>query len=228
MFEHGRADVPGARIDGDGFTRDAGLKESLRHAVRRPRLLRSWLQHETDLHRDDRQPQRVDARRVRWQDEAQHRALRLVADRHAAFFAVPAREHVERQPSRERRQDPPHLRQHERVLLHVRAAHALWKPRARRLRPRELLGRLRSVAHRERGVHVELAGGADARDQIVDRDLAQGLARALRLAHVAPDQAAVRAADARDRLSRREVHDVVHFEARVRLAPAEDRYLKHQ
>ena len=41
----------------------------------------------------------------------------------------------------------------------------------------------------QRGVRVELAGLADARDQLVDRYLAQHVARALRLAHVALDEA---------------------------------------
>ena len=58
------------------------------HAVRRPRLLRARLEHQADLHRDDRQPQRVHAGRIRRQHQPEHRALRLVADRHAALFAV--------------------------------------------------------------------------------------------------------------------------------------------
>ena len=74
---------------------------------------------------------------------------------------------------------------------------------------------------------VELAGLADHRDQLVDRDLAQHVARARRLAHVALDQAAVGAADLGDRLAGREVHDLVDLQARVRLAPAENGDGKH-
>ena len=147
--------------------------ERRRHAIRRPRLLRTWLEHESDLHRDDRHPQRVHARRVRRQHETEHRALRLIADRHAALLALAGREHVERQAARQRLEDVAHLAEHERVLLHVRAAHALGQPGGRRLRVHELVGRLRAVAHRQRGVHVELAGLADPGDQVVDRDLAQ-------------------------------------------------------
>ena len=52
---------------------DAGLEERLRHAIRRPRLLRAGLEHQADLQRDDRQPERVHAGRVRRQHHAQHR-----------------------------------------------------------------------------------------------------------------------------------------------------------
>ena len=123
--EHGGTAVRFARIDRDRFARDAGLGKRRRHAVRRPRLLRSRLQHEPDLHRDDRHPERVDTGRIGRQHQPEHRALRLIADGHAAFLAVAAAEHVEREPARERGQDVPHLAQHERVLLHVRAAHPL-------------------------------------------------------------------------------------------------------
>ena len=189
----------------------------------RPRLLRPGLEHEPDLHRDDRQPEGVDAWRIRRQHEPEHRTLRLKADRHAALFAVARRQHVEREPARQRRQDAPHLGQHEPVLLHVGPAHPLGQARARRLGARELLGRLRPIAHRQRRVHVELAGVADAGDEIVNRNLAQHLASARRLAHVAPDQPAVGTTDPGDRLAGREVNHVVHFHARVRLSPTKNR-----
>ena len=96
VIEHRSADVAAAGIDRDGLARNARLEERFRHPVRRPRLLRAGLEHEPDLHRDDRQPERMHARRVRRQHEAEHRALRLEADRHATLFTVARREHVER------------------------------------------------------------------------------------------------------------------------------------
>ena len=66
-------------------------------------------------------------------------------------------------------------------------------------------------------IRVELASLADARDQLVDRNCAQDVARPLRLARVALNQSRVRAADAGNRLPGREVHDLVHFETRVGL-----------
>ena len=59
-------------------------------------------------------------------------------------------------------EDASHLGQHERVLLHVRAAQTLGDAGRARLRADELVGRLRAVAHRQLGVRVELAGLADA------------------------------------------------------------------
>src|SRR5688572_17400215 len=66
MLEHGRADVGLPRIHGDGRTRNPCLEERFRHAERGPRLLWAWLEHEPNLQRDDRQPERVHARRIRW------------------------------------------------------------------------------------------------------------------------------------------------------------------
>ena len=103
------------------------------------------------------------------------------------------------------------------------AAQALGQPGARRLRAHELVRRLRAVAHRQLGVGVELAGLRHARDEIVDRDPPQRIARRLRLAHVALDHAAVGAADLGDGLAGREVDDLVHVHARIRLAPTEYR-----
>ena len=71
--EHGGADVGAARIDADRLARNAGGEERLGHPVRRPGLLRAGLEDEADLHRNDRQPQRVHARRVGRQHEAEHR-----------------------------------------------------------------------------------------------------------------------------------------------------------
>ena len=218
--EHGRADV--ARRPDRWRSRRRGMPASKNAAAMRYGVHGSCgpgFSTRPHLHRDDRQPQRVHARRVRRQDQTEHRALHLVTDRNAALLTVPGREHVEREPARQRLEDVAHLAQHERVLLHVRAAHALGESRARRLRVDELVGGLRAIAHGERGVHVQLAGPADARDQIVDRDLAQRVARALGLARVALDQSAVGAADSGNRLPGREVHDLVHFHAGVGFAP---------
>ena len=45
-----------------------------------------------------------------------------------------------------------HVREHERVLRHVRLAHVLGQAGAGRLLMDELVGRLRAVAHRQRAV----------------------------------------------------------------------------
>jgi hypothetical protein len=153
--------------------------------------------------------------------------LGLIADWNGPFHAVTARQDVEVEAARQRRQNRAHLRQHEPVFLHVRAAHALRQPGAGRLRADERIRRLRPVADRERGVQIELAGGADPRDQVIDRDFAQDVARARRLAHVALDQPAVGAADTGDRLAVGEVHDLVDIEARVGLAPPQNGKVNH-
>jgi hypothetical protein len=63
-----------------------------------------------------------------------------------------------------------------------------WTPTARARTRRRSACR----PHRQRGVHEQLASLADLRDQIVNRDLAQDIAGALRLARVALNQPAVR------------------------------------
>ena len=70
---------------------------------------------------------------------------------------------------------------------------------------------------------IQLAGLLDPLDQLVAGNLAQHVARPLRLAHVALQQAAVGLADLGDRLAGDEVHDLVDFQRVVRLAPAQDR-----
>src|SRR5262249_7147592 len=199
------------------------FEERLRHPVRRPRLLRPGLQHESDLQGDHGQPQRVNAGRVRRQHETDDGALGLVTDGDVALDAVAVGQHVEREAACQRREDAPHLGKHERVLLHVRAAHAFGQAGRRRLRADELAGRLPAVAHRQRAGGVEPARVGDARDQLVDGHAAKHLARARRLAHVTMHESRIRATDLGDRLARREMDDRVDVDAVVRLAPAENR-----
>jgi len=139
-LEHGRSDVAFARIDRDGLAGNAGREERFGHAERRPRLLRSGLEHQADLHRDDGQPERVHAGRVGREDQPEHRAFGLVADRHAAFLAVASRQHVQIEIARERSEDAPHLGQHEAVLLHVAFTQVFRDAGRARLRARELVG----------------------------------------------------------------------------------------
>jgi len=96
------------------------------------------------------------------------------------------------------------------------------------LRVDELVGRLRAVADRQRRIQVEIAGTARAIDQVVDRQAAQHVSGALGVAGVALDQSTVGAADARDRLAGRKMHDRVDVHARVGLAPADDRNIQHR
>ena len=175
-LQHRRADIASAGVHRNRLARNARLSEGFGHPIRRPRFLRPRLQHKADLQRDDRQPQCMHARRVRREHEADDGTLNLVADRHPALFSVAAREHVEREAARERREDVAHLGEHERVLLHVRAAEPLGQAGARRLRADEFIGRLSPVAHWEGGVHVQLARLPDPDDQLVDRNLPQDFA----------------------------------------------------
>ncbi len=221
FLENRGADVVLARVDRDRFTRHAGREERLGDAIRRPRFLGTRLQHQTKLQRNDRKPQRVHARRVRRQHQAEHRTLRLIADRHAALFAMTVAKHVEIQFTGERRQNASHLGEHEPVLLHVGASQRLWQPGRGRLRTHELLWRLRSVAHRQGAVQVQLAGLGHAVDQFANRHRAKHIARLLRLAHVALHQATVGAADTRHGLAGREVRHFVDLHARIGLPPPE-------
>ena len=84
-------------------------------------------------------------------------------------------------------------------------------------------GRLLAVAHRQRGVQIQIGGLLHHPDQLADRNLGQHVAGALRVAHVAAEQAGVGLADLGQRLAGDEMDDVVLLEARVRLAPAQNR-----
>ena len=66
--------------------------------------------------------------------------LGLVADHHAAALrAVAARQDVQVQTSRQAIQNLVHVRQHERVLGHVRPAHVFRQPRRGRLLVHEIV-----------------------------------------------------------------------------------------
>ena len=226
--QHRRAHVTPARIDRDSLARNTGLEEGLGHAVRRPRLLRSWLEHEAELEWNYRQPQRVHPGSVRGQHQTEHRSLSLITHGHPSLDAVSAREHVKVQAPRQRCQDGPHLPQHERVLLHVRAAHVLRHAGTGRLRLDELLWRLAAIANRQRRVHVEFACLGRHGNEFVYRELTKRFSGLWGLAHVALHEPTVGAAHACDRLTRREVSDVVMVHAGIRLAPAQHRDVKHR
>jgi hypothetical protein len=95
------------------------------------------------------------------------------------LFAVSRREDVQIEPAGQRLEDVAHLAEHELILLHVRAAEGFGQPRARGLLPGEIVWCLRSIAERQLGVRVEIAGGLHHRDQIGNRNPAQRVARAL-------------------------------------------------
>ena len=63
-LEHRRADIVLSRVDGNRLARDAGGEQRFGDAVRRPWLLRTRLQHQPELQRDDRQPEGVNAGRI--------------------------------------------------------------------------------------------------------------------------------------------------------------------
>ena len=223
-----RAHVRAAGIDADALTRHASLEERGGHAVGRPRLLRAWLEDEADLHRDDGQPKRVDAGRVRRQHETEHGRGRLITHHHAAaFVAVAARENVQRQPAREAVENLVHVREHEVVLRHVELAHVLGQAGGRGLLAREVVGRLRAVAHRQRGVAVEVGGLLEHLGEFLDGDIAEHLAGARSLADVLGEQAGVGLAHLGESLAGVEVDDLVVVNALVGLAPAQDRNFNH-
>ena len=222
------SDVRATRINGNRLLRDTRLEKRRCHPIWRPGFLRSGLEDKPDLHGNDRHPQRVHTGRVRGQHEPEHRAVRLIADRHAAFFSVPLREGVEGETARQRRENAPHLCQHEGVLLHVRAAHSLGQSGTRRLRVHEVVRGLGTIAHGERAVHVQLARPARARNQFVDGDIPKHGAGPSGMPHVALQHAGVGPADAGDRLACGEVHHLVHVHAGVRLAATEDGKIEHR
>ena len=117
-------------------------------------------------------------------------------------------------------ENAPHLGEHEHVLLHVRAAQALGQAGRPGLRAHEFVGALRTVAHRQFGVRIQLAGSSGTRDQFGDGNLAERFARPRGLAHVALDQAAVGTAHLRNRLARREMCNRVDIHAGSTAVPS--------
>ena len=227
VVEHGGADVAQAGVERHRLARHPCLEERLRHAPRRPGLLRPGLQHQPDLQRDDRQPEAVHPRRVRRQHHAEHRRRRLVAPHDAVLLAVPSREDVWIEATRQRDQDLVEVVEHVPQLLHVHAAHVLGEAGRGRLLPDELVGRLAAVAQGQLRGREQLGRLLHPREQIGDRHLAQRGAGARRLAQVARDDAGVGLAHLGHRLAGVEVHHLVDVEAPVGLAPPERGEVNH-
>ncbi len=223
-LQHCRTCFRLARIERERRPRHTRLGERGEDAIGRPGLLRSRLQDQPQLKRNRRQPQRMHARRIRRQHGRQHRRLRLVADRDAAsFFAIPAAQDVEIESPRQAAENLLHVLEHERILGHVRPAHMLGQPRARRLLMDEIVGRLRAVAHRQRAVLIQIGRFAKHGNQLATWNCPQRIAGLLRCAHVPLDNPAAGLADGRDRLARRKMRDFGHLQRIVRLAPTDNR-----
>ena len=204
--------------------------EGVGHAVRRPRLLRAGLEHQADLHRNDRQPERVHAGRVATAAPCRAPATGLVADRHAAGLDAVAARRGCSDPGR---------------ASGSRGSCPCWSSTKwffSMLNLHMCSGRP-VVADCMRanwsGVCVPSPSGSSALayrspaffiicEQLLDGDLAQHVAGPLGVAHVALDQAAVGPADLGEHLAGGEVDDLVDLEALVRLAPAEDGDVDHE
>ncbi len=191
--------------------------------------MRPRLEDQADLHRHHRQPQRVDARRVRRQHGPQHRRVGLVAHRHAAFLDAEAlREDLVRQAAGEGVEDVAHPRQDEVVLRHVRRTHVLGQARGGGLNGAEFLRRLRAIAQRQGRGEIKIGRLLAVFDERGDRNLAQDVLGALRFAHVHLDQAAVGLVHRAQSFPGLEVHDRIFLQALVRLTPADNRNFQHE
>src|SRR5439155_9384110 len=79
----------------------------------------------------------------------------------------------------------------------------------------------------QRGIFEQLAGLLHDFDEIAARDFAQHIAGALGFLDVLGEQAGIRLADLGQRFTSDKMNDVIDFEARVRLAPAQNRNVYH-
>ena len=227
VADHGGSHFPAPRIERDGLLGNACLKEGLGHAPGRPGLLGTGLQNQSDLKRDHRKPEAVDAGRIGGEHHAQHRSVGLVAAHQSSFFSIAATQHIQIQTSRQRAQDIADLVQHVPELGHVHAAHVLGKARGGRLLPDELLGSLSPLSQRQLGRREQAAGLLDPGQKLLGREFAQHLAGPLRTAHVPGHQAGIGLADLGHGLSGGEVDHLLDFQALVGLSPAQDRKVNH-
>ena len=107
-------------------------------------------------------------------------------------------------------------------LLHVLPAHVLGQAGGRRLVPHEIVGRLASITGRELGRHEQIGCLRGPADQFLDRDLPKHVPGPVCFSHVPGDHPADGLADFRQRLPGDEVDHLVHLQALVGLAPAQD------
>jgi hypothetical protein len=106
------------------------------------------------------------------------------------------------------------------VLDHVGLAHVFGQARGRGLLAREIVGGLLAVAHRQRGVAVQISGFLHHLDEVAARDFAKHIAGARSPFHVLGEQARVGLADLGEGFAGDKVDDFVELQALVRLAPS--------
>jgi hypothetical protein len=161
--------------------------------------------------------------------QAEDRRQRLIAQRNSARLDPAAfRENAKVEPPGEGVENLVHAREHEVVLLHVRAAHMLGKAGGRRLVLHEVRGTLNAVSEGKLRLHIEVRGFLHHRQEVLGRDLAEHVPRALGLPHIAGDEARVREAHLGELLAGVEMHHAVLLEAGVRLSPSKRGNLNHQ
>ena len=191
-FGHRRTHIVRTRVHRNTFTGNACLTEGFGHPIGCPWFRRTRLQHQANLHRQDRHPEGMYARRIRRQYQTEHRRIGLVAHHHAPFFfAVTPCENIEGQAARQRIQDLIHVFQYERDLFHVAGTHPLGHPGAGGLNPAEFLGSLSTVAQRQFRRHVEVGSFFADLQQFGNRDFPQQITGPLCFPHVHFHQARI-------------------------------------
>ena len=218
-----------AGVYADHFARHPHLEHGLGHAVRRPRLLRSGLENESDLHRNNRKPQCVNTRRVAGQYHTEHRRLRLVAQLATLRIdPIAGTENRKIQPARQGVEDLVHVLENKADLRHVLAAHMLGKSGRRGLLTHEVVGRLRAIAKRQLRISKKLSSLPHTPDEIRARHFEQQLACPSGLAHVPIDEPAIGLTHLANRLTRIKMNDGLLLETVIWLAPTKNRKMLHE
>ena len=144
-----------------------------------------------------------------------------------AFIAATARQDVQRQTARQAIQNAFHVREHEMVLGHVELAHVLRQARGGGLLPREIVRGLFAIAQRQGGIEIQVARLLRHLNEVWNGNFPQRVASALGFLHILGEQTGIGLADLGELFTRTEMDDLIHFQAFVRLAPTENRYLDH-
>jgi hypothetical protein len=195
--EDGVAAVVGRRVETEGLAGEAGGDHGLDEAEGRERVFAAGLEDDRDLHREGREPERVDAGAVAREEDAEAVGLREEIYGETVLVDDARVENIERQAAGEAVDDLADVGHGGVDFRHVAPAEAVGETGELGERGDVIVGALEfgTVAPREITVEEEFGGFLHVADERLAGNRLKGLDAAGELREIAADEAGVGDAD---------------------------------
>src|SRR2546422_503922 len=214
-------------IETEGFARRAGANEGLNDSVRSPGIGAAGFKHQRNFQRHRRNPERMYAGRVAWQDDPQRFSARIETQGLTFNFAKPLVQYPPINISGQTVEHVVRFCQHALNLAHVLARQHMRHSRGRRDLADISFRHLLVVSERQRS--GEKMAGSSCTDLDKFRGGKRGKLSPARflISEIAPNQAAVGLADLNEQLARLVVWHARDIQAFVSLTLAEYGNVNH-